>query len=205
MQCLTSLAWQSDRALVIPATFLAGHNHTHTPTAAYTSTSPHHQIPSCSQILVSVSRWAGKFSSTYSHSCLDLPLLFQDVLVVPCYSKDHQHWHPALARPRAGSSFRLRDLTVRLESLLHWPELDCWVGMERHLSSYMLSTQSDRGSKVFNNSMNGMGGTQKEQLAGEASSHRSQAQMDTGSRVSPGKERGMFFLRNEPRKTGWAG
>lgn len=79
------------------------------------------------------------------------------------------------------------------------------MGVERHLSSYTLSTQSDRGSKVFNNSMNGMGETQKEQLAGEASSRRSQAQMDTGSQVSPGQERGMFFLRNEPRKTGWAG
>ena len=79
------------------------------------------------------------------------------------------------------------------------------MGMERHFSCYMLSTQSDRGSKVFNKSMTGMGGRQKEQLAGEASSHRSQAQIDTGSQVSPGKERGMFFLRNEPRKTGGAG
>jgi len=69
------------------------------------------------------------------------------------------------------------------------------VEVETRLSYYTPSTQSDRNrhSKVFDNSMNGMGRRQKEQVAGEAGSHGSQAQGDTGCRVSPGKNRGMFL------------
>lgn len=58
---------------------------------------------------------------------------------------------------------------------------------------------------MFDNSMNGMGGRQKEQVAGEAGSHGSQIQGDIRCWVSPGKNRGMFFLRNKPRKAGQVG
>lgn len=53
---------------------------------------------------------------------------------------------------------------------------------------------------MFDNSMNGMGRRQREQVAGEAGSHVSQAQGDIGWRVSPGKYRGMFFLRNNQER-----
>ena len=58
---------------------------------------------------------------------------------------------------------------------------------------------------MFDNSMNGMGRRQREQVAGEAGFHASQAQGEIGWRVSPGKYRGMFFLRNKPRKAGQVG
>lgn len=81
------------------------------------------------------------------------------------------------------------------------------MGVETRISYYTPSTHShkNRLSKVFDNSMNGMGRRQREQVAREAGSHVSQAQVEIGWRVSPGKYRGMFFPRNKPRKAGQVG